>query len=126
MLRGRKWRKVTGGNFEMPDGDSLTAYTKTDEESGEGVLSRAVMRGQKVQVRERTGKRREGTARAVAFYPASGDIKLEGYPSIYDGIQWKTIDSPTGVMFLNEQTGDVKSKGGRSKMSFLPGSKPPA
>jgi hypothetical protein len=117
---------VADPEFDMVDGDTLTAYTKTDEKTGESVMSSAVMRGQKVRVQERTGKQREGTARAVAFYPDSGDIKLEGYPAIYDGIQWKNIDSPTGVMFLNEKTGDVKGSGGRSKMSFQPGLKPPA
>ena len=51
-------------------------------------------------------------------------MKLTGYPAVYDGIQWKKIDSPTGVMFLNEKTGDVKAKGGRTKMTFTPGQKP--
>lgn len=117
---------VADPGFDMVDGDSLTAYTKTNSKTGEWVLSSAVMNGKKVQVQERTGKERQGNARTVAFYPSSGDIKLKGYPAIYDGIQWKKIDSPSGELFLNEKSGNVKSKGGRSKMTFTPGMKPPA
>ena len=117
--------KVIDPGFDMLGGEDLTAYLKRDETSGDTFMRRAVMRGQRVEVTEKVGDRRRGSARAVTFLPESGDIRLAGYPEIIDGVQHKKLDSPTAVLALNKDTNEVHGRGGRATMTFTPNSRPP-
>jgi lipopolysaccharide export system protein LptA len=104
-------------------GDDLTAYLYPDEETGETLMRTAVMRGNKVEVQQRTESgARFGKARRVVFMPATGDVRLEQETEIYRGGEWIKGGE---VVMLNKDSNDFRQTGGRSKMSFTPGVRPP-
>ena len=104
-------------------GDDLTAYFQQNAKTGETTMSSAVMRGNKVEVQQRTSSgERMGRARRVVFIPASGDIRLEQDPELYRGGEWFRGGE---VAYLNKDSKNFSHKGGRAKMSFAPGASEP-